>query len=111
MPINFVVLGTPLGCFAKGYILAASVYMVSRGKKNVLRNVYTNYDLESGEPEKALTVLLVCGDGHEFEFAYQLTAAELGQLREKMTNYCQSQTEMSLENYRQDLLLEEPLPE
>ena len=38
MPIIFAVLGTPLGCFAEGSILAASVYMVSRGKKNVLRN-------------------------------------------------------------------------
>ena len=74
-------------------------------------NVYANYDLESGEPEKALTVLLVCDDGHEFEFAYPLTTAELGQLREKMASYCQAQTGMPLENYRQELLSEGPSPE
>lgn len=74
-------------------------------------NVYIGYDLESGEPEKALTVLLVCDDGHEFEFAYPLTAAELGQLREKMASYCQAQTGMPLENYRQELLSEGPSPE
>ena len=38
MPILFVVLGTPLGHFAEGCILAASVYLVSRGKRNMLRN-------------------------------------------------------------------------
>lgn len=38
MPIIFAVLGTPLAHFAEGCILAASVYLVSRGKRNTLRN-------------------------------------------------------------------------
>lgn len=38
MPIFFAVIGTPLANFAEGAILAASVYLVSRGVKNPLRN-------------------------------------------------------------------------
>lgn len=38
MPIWFAVLGTPLAHFAEGAILGASVYLVSRGKRNMLKN-------------------------------------------------------------------------
>ncbi len=38
MTILFAVAGSPLACFAEGAILAASVYLVSRGVKNPLRN-------------------------------------------------------------------------
>ena len=38
MPILFAVMGTPLGCFAEGAILGASVYLVSRGVRNPLKN-------------------------------------------------------------------------
>ena len=38
MPIIFAVVGTPLAAFAEGAILAASVYLVSRGAKNPLKN-------------------------------------------------------------------------
>ena len=71
-------------------------------------NVYANYDLETGEPEPALAVILVCGDGNEFEFSYPLSAPEREQLRGRMEDYCQAQTRMSLEEYRQELLSEEP---
>ena len=71
-------------------------------------NVYANYDLETGEPERALTVVFVCGDGNEFEFSYPLSAPEREQLRGKMEDYCQAQTGMPLEEFRQDLLSEEP---
>lgn len=37
MPIIFAVAGTPLANLAEGAILAASVYLVSRGVKNPLR--------------------------------------------------------------------------
>lgn len=37
MTILLAVAGTPLACFAEGAILAASVYLVSRGVKNPLR--------------------------------------------------------------------------
>lgn len=70
-------------------------------------NVYANYDLETGGPEQSLTVVLVCGDGNEFEFSYPLTASDREQLREKMEGYCQSQAGMSLDNYRQELCSEE----
>ena len=70
-------------------------------------NVYANYDLEKGGPEQSLTVVLVCGDGNEFEFSYPLTASDREQLREKMEGYCQSQAGMSLDNYRQELCSEE----
>ena len=38
MPILFAVIATPLASFAEGAILAASVYLVSRGVRNPLRN-------------------------------------------------------------------------
>ena len=60
-------------------------------------NVYANYDLETGGPEQSLTVVLVCGDGDEFEFSYPLTASDREQLREKMEGYCQLQAGMSLD--------------
>ena len=69
-------------------------------------NVYANFDLETGKPERALDVVLICGDGHEFEFSYPLNTAELGLLREKMVDYCQTQAGMSLDDYRQELLSE-----
>lgn len=37
MTIVFATAGTPLACFAEGAILAASVFLVSRGVKNPLR--------------------------------------------------------------------------
>ena len=38
MPIMLATIGTPLAQFAEGAILAASVYLVSRGVKNPLKN-------------------------------------------------------------------------
>ena len=38
MNILFAVVGAPLACFAEGAVLAASVYLVSRGVKNPLKN-------------------------------------------------------------------------
>ena len=70
-------------------------------------NVYAGFDLETGEPEQVLTVVLACGDGNEFEFSYPLNESEREQLREKMEDYCQAQTGMSLESYRQELLTEQ----
>ena len=42
MPIIFAVLGTPLAHFAEGAILGATVYLVSRGKRNQLKNKKRN---------------------------------------------------------------------
>lgn len=38
MSILFAIVGTPLANFAEGAILAASVYLVSRGVRNPLKN-------------------------------------------------------------------------
>ena len=38
MPILFAVMGTALANFADGCILGASVYLVSRGVRNPLKN-------------------------------------------------------------------------
>lgn len=38
MIISFAAMGTALASFAEGAILAASVYLVSRGVRNPLRN-------------------------------------------------------------------------
>ena len=56
-------------------------------------------DLESGQVDSTLTVILVCGDGHEFEFSYPLHPAEQELLRQKMEDYCQQMTGQSLEEY------------
>ena len=69
-------------------------------------NLYAGFDLETGEPEKFLTVVLNCSDGNEFDFSYPLNESEQDQLLAKMEDYCQAQTGMSLESYRQDLLTE-----
>ena len=82
-------------------------YRFPKGISIKFINVYANYDLETGGPEQSLTVVLVCGDGNEFEFSYPLTASDREQLREKMEGYCQSQAGMSLDNYRQELCSEE----
>ena len=70
-------------------------------------NLYAGFDLETGEPEKFLTVVLNCSDGNEFDFSYPLNELERDQLLAKMEDYCQAQTGMSLENYRQELLTEQ----
>ncbi len=38
MPVTFAIVGTALAKFAEGAILAASVYLVSRGVRNPLKN-------------------------------------------------------------------------
>ena len=70
-------------------------------------NVYANYDLETGEPERALSVILICGDGNEFEFSYPLTAEEQSTLRDKMDAYCLQQNGVSLEEMRAAYLQEQ----
>lgn len=39
MAVLFALIGTPLAAFAEGAILGASVYLVSRGVKNPLKNM------------------------------------------------------------------------
>ena len=70
-------------------------------------NVYANYDLETGEPERALSVILICDDGNEFEFSYPLTAEEQSTLRDKMDAYCLQQNGVSLEEMRAAYLQEQ----
>ena len=36
MPIFFAMIGTPLACFSEGALLAATVYITSRGAKRQL---------------------------------------------------------------------------
>ena len=71
-------------------------------------NVYAAYDLESGQVDSALTVILVCGDGNEFEFSYPLNPAEQELLRQKMEDYCQEQAGMSLEKYQAERAIDSP---
>ena len=63
-------------------------------------NVYANYDLEREKVDSALTVILMCGGGHEFEFSYPLNTEEQELLRQKMEDYCQQMTGQSLEEYQ-----------
>ena len=44
MPILFAITGSALGSFAEGAILAASVYLVSRGVRNPLKNQGSRVD-------------------------------------------------------------------
>ena len=71
-------------------------------------NVYAAYDLESGQVDSTLTVVLMCGDGHEFEFSYPLNPAEQELLRQKMEDYCQEQAGMSLEKYQAERAIDSP---
>ena len=59
-------------------------------------NVYANFDWKTGRIDSALTVCLVCSDGHEFEFSYPLTSAEQVQLWNQMDAYCHQQNGQSL---------------
>lgn len=85
-------------------------HVASESNDNWL-NIYANYDLETGRLDTALTVLLVCGDGHEFEFSYELNAGEREQLQERMDAYCRNLTGMSLVDYRSELLSEGQAPD
>lgn len=54
-------------------------------------NVYANFGWKTGRIDSALTVCLVCSDGHEFEFFYPLTSAEQVQLWNQMDAYADKQ--------------------
>ena len=70
-------------------------------------NVYAGFDWKTGRLGGALTVYLVCADGHEFEFSYPLTHAEQIQLWDKMDAYCRQQNGQGLEETRVVLLREQ----
>lgn len=57
--------------------------------------------------DSALTVCLVCSDGHEFEFSYPLTPAEQVQLWNQMDAYCHQQNGQNLGETRSALLREQ----
>ena len=63
MPILFAITGSALGSFAEGAILAASVYMVSRGKNNVLRNKKGGTESPRGQSGPGGILLLVILSG------------------------------------------------
>lgn len=70
-------------------------------------NVYANFGWKTGRIDSALTVCLVCSDGHEFEFFYPLTSAEQVQLWNQMDAYCHQQNGQSLGETRTALLREQ----
>ena len=70
-------------------------------------NVYANFDWKTGRIDSALTVCLVCSDGHEFEFFYPLTSAEQVQLWDQMDAYCRQQSGQTLGETRTSLLREQ----
>ena len=70
-------------------------------------NVYANFDWKTGRIDSALTVCLVCSDGHEFEFSYPLTPAEQVQLWDQMDAYCRQQSGQTLGETRTSLLREQ----
>ena len=70
-------------------------------------NVYANFGWKTGRIDSALTVCLVCSDGHEFEFFYPLTSAEQVQLWDQMDAYCRQQSGQTLGETRTSLLREQ----
>lgn len=68
---------------------------------------YANFGWKTGRIDSALTVCLVCSDGHEFEFFYPLTSAEQVQLWNQMDAYCHQQNGQSLGETRTALLREQ----
>ena len=75
-------------------------------------DIYVSYDIARQEVRDYLELALYRKDGAlEKSFRYDLAPAEQELLQSEMEAYCQTQTGMSLESYRQELLLEGPVPE
>ena len=70
-------------------------------------NIYANYDIAEDRPCDTLELCLCKADGTEENWSYQLNAAEREVLLQKMEEYCQKQTDMSLRDYAQQFR-EEP---
>ena len=70
-------------------------------------NIYANYDIAEDRPCDTLELCLCKADGTEENWSYQLNAAEREVLLQKMEEYCQQQTGMSLRDYAQQFR-EEP---
>ena len=70
-------------------------------------NIYANYDIAEDSPCDTLELNLCKADGTEETWSYRLNAAEREVLLQKMEEYCQKQTDMSLRDYAQQFR-EEP---
>ena len=69
-------------------------------------NVYTKYDLETGQVCDTLMVILVHDDG-ETDARYRLSEQEQAAMLPKMDSYCQQQLGLTLEQCRERYLAEE----
>ena len=69
-------------------------------------NIYANYDIAEDRPCDTLELCLCKADGTEENWSYQLNAAEREVLLQKMEEYCQKQTDMSLRDYAQQFRAE-----
>ena len=86
---------------------AAFGTFVCTDKNDDWLNIYANYDMEKNRPCDTLELNLCKADGTEETWSYRLNAAEREVLLQKMEEYCQKQTDMSLRDYAQQFR-EEP---
>ena len=86
---------------------AAFGTFVCTDKNDDWLNIYANYDMEENRPCDTLELNLCKADGTEETWSYRLNAAEREVLLQKMEEYCQKQTDMSLRDYAQQFR-EEP---
>ena len=86
---------------------AAFGTFVCTDKNDDWLNIYANYDIAEDRLSDTLELTLCKGDGSEENWSYQLNAAEREVLLQKMEEYCQKQTDMSLRDYAQQFR-EEP---
>ena len=86
---------------------AAFGTFVCTDKNDDWLNISANYDMEKNRPCDTLELNLCKADGTEETWSYRLNAAEREVLLQKMEEYCQQQTGMSLHDYAQQLR-EEP---
>ena len=86
---------------------AAFGTFVCTDKNDDWLNIYANYDIAEDRPCDTLELNLCKADGTEETWSYRLNAAEREVLLQKMEEYCQKQTDMSLRDYAQQFR-EEP---
>lgn len=85
---------------------AAFGTFVCTDKNDDWLNIYANYDMEKNRPCDTLELNLCKADGTEETWSYRLNAAEREVLLQKMEEYCQQQTGMSLRDYAQQFRAE-----
>lgn len=102
----------PVNCASDTVQMEVFGPRVQCSKPGIWLDIHAGYDVSRQEVRDHLELALYRKDGAlEEAFRYDLTPAEQELLQSEMEAYCQAQTGMSLKDYRQELLSEEPFTE